>query len=161
MTPYSIKLSRCDTFKFDRAVNTQRRESAAGNVFTADVKIQKEDEFSLIEAINKNLPSDICVYSFARVEQNFCARNFPKILTYRYFLFDGDLDIDMMQRTAPVFIGKHLASSFTSLKYKKLQDQTMYEIFSSRIVVLQQDSSFNPVGYFEVKSSCFGENQVK
>lgn len=156
----ATSLNETKNAKLDRAVNTGRRESAAGNVFTVGLQLSEEEESRLIEIVNSRLPEDVFVMAFSYVSSSFFARSEPKILTYRYFLFSEGLSLPAMQEAAALFKGAHNFRRFLNSQYDKIQVNPVVNVLSSKIVVLEQNSDFTPVAYYEISASAFFTNLV-
>lgn len=97
---------------------------------------------------------------FARVEQNFNAKLNPKVITYRYFFFDNSYDLTKMQEAALIFKGKYSFKRFLNSEYDKSKTNAVVEILETQIHIFKNCSTFNPVGYYELKSDGFYANQV-
>lgn len=96
----------------------------------------------------------------AQVPDSFTAKSESKTLTYRYFISSEDLDLLKMQEAAVAFKGKHNFRRFLNSQYDKIQINPIVEILDSKIVLLEHNSNFYPVAYYEVKSTNFFVNQV-
>lgn len=146
--------------KLDRAVGTVKHESAAANVFTLKLSLSEQDEVRLLDLLNNCLPEDIFVMTFTRIASSFSAKTEPKIITYRYLIFEDYLNIESMNQAAKLFLGKQNFKRFLNSQYDKKRINPIIDILSSQIVVTGQTSDFGPVAYYEVTASSFFTNQV-
>lgn len=146
--------------KLDRAVNTYNHESAAGNVFTLDLLLNGEQQHHLLELVNSCLPEDVFITGCASVDPSFCAKTESKTITYRYIIFKENLNLIAMQKAAALFLGKQNFRRFLSSQYDKTQVDPVVDILNSKIVILEQNSDFLPMAYYEITANTFFAKQV-
>lgn len=156
----TVKFGINNYMSLDRATNTHKDVSAAANVFTLDVELPGIDGSIVLDLINANLPEGIFVYGFVNVEQHFSAKLLPRIETYRYFFFEDGLNLEGMAAAALCLIGAHDFTKLLGPMYAKTQANCHLELLESKIVILDNNSVFHPVAYYEVKSPRFLKDQV-
>ncbi|KAL1915554.1 uncharacterized protein VTP21DRAFT_6678 [Calcarisporiella thermophila] len=95
--------------------------ATAEEAMECDVKYTepKKEEINYIEILNRLLPSDIRVISWAAVPPDFNARFDCHSRTYRYYFPRGKLDIIRMQNAASHFLGTHDFRNFCKLDGSK------------------------------------------
>ncbi len=128
------KLEYIDDLKASRfriAGRTDAGVHSLGNV----ISFQSEKEVR-INQINNSLPDDIQIVAWAPVRFGFKPR-YAQMRWYRYILFEEDLDIGLLERTAEVFKGTHNFTNFTKRK-QKTTERTIQDI---KITVPQIDEA--------------------
>lgn len=111
-----------DGFKMMGTSRTDSKVSANHSAFMLYISQEQEPD-ALMEALNVNLPPDIRILSIARSPDGFNIRNSPKMKEYLYLFsfgakahpfaaplmanFQPMLDIDLMEKGAPLFEGEH------------------------------------------------------
>lgn len=109
--------------RFSMAGRTDTGVHALGNVisFKTDKKIH-------INQINNHLPDDVQFIAKAKVKNDFKARYADK-RTYRYLLFNENIDIAKLKEAADLFKGTHDFANFS----KKNEKSTIREIKDIKI----------------------------
>ena len=128
------KLEYIDDLKASRfriAGRTDAGVHSLGNV----ISFQSEKEVR-INQINNSLPDDIQIIAWAPVRFGFKPR-YAQMRWYRYILFEEDLDIELLERTAEVFKGTHNFTNFTKRK-QKTTERTIQDI---KITIPQIDEA--------------------
>ena len=125
------------------ASRTDAGVHAKGQVFHFDID-KDFDTYKLKGSFNGLLPKDIHVIDVKKVSENFHARFSVKSKTYEYLINIGEydvfkngyayqcyykLDMDLMNKCAKLFLGKHDFSSFNTSTYKEkpIQVRTITE----------------------------------
>lgn len=101
----------------------------------ANFKTKKTLEKDFIQQFNRYLPEDIRITSFQEVDERFHSRYNAKSKTYMYridnssfgdlflrkfaYHVDKKLDLDIMKKTAHIFLGEHDFTSFSKNSNKK------------------------------------------
>jgi len=128
---------------------------AKGQVFHFDTdKVFKDIQTS----INSQLPNDIFVTSVEKVDDEFHARFSAKWKHYDYLIcddqydptkrnyvvFTNKLNVEKMQETAQVLLGKHDFTTFNATKKEEIEDQvrTIYKID------IQKENGLIRISYF-------------
>ena len=134
------------------------------------------DEF--LDFFNQNLPTDIKALRVEEVDENFNIINTPKTKSYEYLFAYGkkgnplmaslmcfiqsDLNVDLMNEGAQLFLGKHNFSSFVTKPNEKTKFER--EILTSEISTnTKYTANFFPEHSFiyKVSSKGFMRNQVR
>ncbi|MDO4198805.1 MAG: tRNA pseudouridine(38-40) synthase TruA [Erysipelotrichaceae bacterium] len=141
---------------------------AKGQVFHFDCDILK-DLNKLKYSMNSLLPKDIHILSIEEVDESFHARFSVKNKTYEYLINTGEydvflngyafqcyypLDIELMKKTARLFVGVHDFTSFNTSSLKEYPDQTR---FISEFKISQKKDMIK----IRVTSSGFLRNMVR
>ncbi|ADC47553.1 tRNA pseudouridine synthase A TruA [Methanobrevibacter ruminantium M1] len=131
------KLEYIDDLKASRfriAGRTDAGVHSLGNV----ISFQSEKEVR-VNQINNSLPDDIQIIAWAPVRFGFKPR-FAKRRWYRYILFEEDLDIDLLRKTAEVFKGTHDFTNFTKRK-QKTTVRTIEDIRITKPIIDEEDKN--------------------
>lgn len=146
---------------FSKADSTDKMVSAAGNVFALKLHINEEEEKDLVRKINSALPEDIIILAYAKVSDNFNARDDCKSRNYRYFFFKEDLNLDKMDEASKQFVGTHDFKRFCKMQPQYEVSGTIRHILISAIVDLKNNSDFLPMAFYDCKGSEFLWHQVR
>lgn len=133
------KLDYIDDLKASRfriAGRTDAGVHSLGNV----ISFQSEKEVR-VNQINNSLPDDIQIIAWAPVRFGFKPR-YADMRWYRYILFEDDLDIDLLRKTAEVFKGTHNFTNFTKRKQKTTR-RTIEEVVISQPIIDENERNKN------------------
>ena len=133
------KLEYIDDLKASRfriAGRTDAGVHSLGNV----ISFQSEKEVR-VNQINNSLPDDIQIIGWAPVRFGFKPR-YAQMRWYRYILFEEDLDIELLRKTAEVFKGTHNFTNFTKRK-QKTTTRTIEDIIISTPKIDESDKNKN------------------
>ncbi|KAM4698726.1 LOW QUALITY PROTEIN: tRNA pseudouridine(38/39) synthase [Rhinophrynus dorsalis] len=97
------------TSSYHRCGRTDRGVSALGQVISLDLRCSAvgKPEIQYIQILNRVLPPDIRVLSWAVVPPSFSARFSCRSRTYRYLFPRAQLDVEAMNRAAQLLEGTH------------------------------------------------------
>ena len=133
------KLEYIDDLKASRfriAGRTDAGVHSLGNV----ISFQSEKEVR-VNQINNSLPDDIQIIGWAPVRFGFKPR-YAQMRWYRYILFEEDLDIELLRKTAEVFKGTHNFTNFTKRK-QKTTTRTIDDIIISTPTIDESEKNKN------------------
>ena len=133
------KLEYIDDLKASRfriAGRTDAGVHSLGNV----ISFQSEKEVR-VNQINNSLPNDIQIIGWAPVRFGFKPR-YAQMRWYRYILFEEDLDIELLRKTAEVFKGTHNFTNFTKRK-QKTTTRTIDDIIITKPIIDESDRNRN------------------
>ncbi len=132
--------------KYRIAARTDAKVSAIGNVFSLNLK--DFDEWFLI-VLNKELPEDITVWGYKRVNLNFNPRK-AKSRVYIYSMPDLNYDVKAMKEAAKKIIGKHNFEGFA-----KSCKPCLREIYKSEVWKVGN------LIFYEIEGNAFAWNMVR
>ena len=133
------KLEYIDDLKASRfriAGRTDAGVHSLGNV----ISFQSEKEVR-VNQINNSLPDDIQIIGWAPVRFGFKPR-YAQMRWYRYILFEEDLDIELLRKTAEIFKGTHNFTNFTKRK-QKTTTRTIDDIIISTPTIDENEKNKN------------------
>ena len=133
------KLEYIDDLKASRfriAGRTDAGVHSLGNV----ISFQSEKEVR-VNQINNSLPDDIQIIGWAPVRFGFKPR-YAQMRWYRYILFEEDLDIELLRKTAEIFKGTHNFTNFTKRK-QKTTTRTIDDIIISTPTIDESEKNKN------------------
>lgn len=154
--------------KITMSSRTDAGVHAKGQVFHFDSDNVK-DTYKLKYSINSLLPKDIHVISIEEVADDFHARFSVKNKTYEYLINVGEydvflngyayqchypLDIELMKKTAKLFIGIHDFTSFNTSSLDEYPDQT-------RLISEFKITKKNDIIKIRITSTGFLRNMVR
>lgn len=133
--------------RFQAAGRTDRGVNARSQIFSFSTQYPDR----AVAAMNWQLPPDIWVTGFARVDPAFNPRHQAKNRTYRYYFSEPDLDVQAMDGASRQFEGTHDFSLFARIEGK----DPVRNVLSSKVFVEQ--------GYpvFEVTAESFLWHMVR
>jgi tRNA pseudouridine38-40 synthase len=165
-------------FKTLGTSRTDAMVSANHSAFELFLDAPLGDFTEFLDFFNQNLPTDIKALRVEEVDENFNIINTPKTKSYEYLFAYGkkgnplmaslmcfiqsDLDVNLMNEGAQLFLGKHNFSSFVT----KPNENTKFEreILTSEITKnTKYTANFFPEKSFiyKVSSKGFMRNQVR
>lgn len=139
-----------DESDYTRCGRTDKGVSGLGQVIGIIVRSRKlasdpspellepSEEFPYIDTLNRMLPDDIRVLSWAPVEEDFSARFHCTARTYKYFFNRGKMDLDNLRKACTYFEGRHDFRNFCKMDPSK-------NVLSYERVILSM--KINPVQY--------------
>lgn len=149
----STKLIETKDFKknnYSRCGRTDRGVSSFGQVIALNVRgSKKKDKFSkndpqisnflipsdgetekptslavdYMKMLNHHLPSDIQILAASNVSSDFDARFSCTYRTYKYFFLKKDLDIELMEKAAQLFVGSHDFRNFCKISVESVHSE--------------------------------------
>ena len=120
------------TDKGVHAVNNVLSIVVNSNLTKAEIEEQKtENERDFVSMMNRHLPHDIVVTSWAPVEMNFSARFSCKSRSYKYVFESAGLDLSRMNEAAGKLIGQYDYRNFSTAQLER-QD-TNRECFLAKV----------------------------
>lgn len=165
-------------FKTMGTSRTDALVSANHSAFELFLSQPLGDSDDFLEVFNQNLPSDIRAFRVQEVDESFNIINTAKTKHYEYLFSFGkkpnplgasimsfiqsDLDLELMQQGADLFLGKHNFGSFVTKP--KPNTNTVREIILSEIVPnTKYTASFFPEKsyIYRISSKGFMRNQVR
>ena len=165
-------------FKTMGTSRTDAMVSANHSAFELFLNQELPDMDLFLETFNKNLPSDIRALRVEQVNETFNIINTAKTKHYEYLFSFGkkahpmsasimsfiqsDLDVELMQKGAELFLGRHNFGAFVT----KPKENTQFEreiIISEIVPNTKYKASFFPSKSFiyKVSSKGFMRNQVR
>lgn len=166
------------SFKTMGTSRTDAMVSANHSAFELFLDKPLPDVQEFLDFFNQNLPTDIRALKVEEVDEHFNIINTPKTKSYEYLFAYGkkgnplmaslmcfiqsELNIELMQQGAALFLGKHNFSTFVT----KPKENTQFEreILTSEIIVNNKyTANFFPEKSFiyKVSSKGFMRNQVR
>ena len=165
-------------FKTLGTSRTDAMVSANHSAFELFLEEPLLDFKEFLDFFNQNLPTDIRALKVEEVDETFNIINTPKTKSYEYLFAYGkkgnplmaslmcfiqsELDIELMQKGASLFLGKHNFSSFVTKPSEKTKFER--EILTSEIILnTKYTANFFPEQSFiyKISSKGFMRNQVR
>lgn len=115
--------------RFQAAGRTDRGVNARSQIFSFTTRYPER----AVTALNWQLPPDIWVTGYARVDPAFNPRRQVCSRTYRYYFSEPDLDVQAMDRGSRLFEGTHDFSLFARIEGK----DPVRNVISSKVFVEQ------------------------
>ncbi|GES85723.1 tRNA pseudouridine(38/39) synthase [Rhizophagus clarus] len=127
---------------------------------------KKIEELLYVDILNRSLPDDIRVLSWAPVEKDFSARFNCKSRKYKYFFVRGNLDVELMREAANRFLGTHDFRNFCKVDGSKQIinfERTILEVGIDPVQYKHQDNplEFREFYVFNLRGTAFLWHQVR
>ncbi len=150
---------------YSSAGRTDKKVSSSGNVICLKLKIKEKEFENLSSRINSALPDDIVIFGVCEVPDKFSARFDCLSREYRYFFFLENLDLELIQKAAKTFEGKHDFKNFCKMKPEYEKEEGTVRVVEKCEIKLYRDNiknkDFLPMGVFICKGNGFLYHQIR
>lgn len=165
-------------FKILGSGRTDAKVSALDAAFELFVEDKVEDLDTFLTIFNRNLPPDIKIVSISEIDKSFNIIQNSKLKEYIYLFSYGEknhpfaapflanileeLDIDLMQKTAKLFEGKHDFATYTARIQENTKSIRIIESCEIKVNTILEANFFPKKSYaLHVKGQGFMRYQIR